>query len=104
MVDEIGGIDDAIAYAASKAKLKDGVRSARRFPSPRTLADYFSGGRGADDVDAVAAADHRSQDLPPEFAAERCPRLTEALIRAVADHPVCCDSAHHARQPCMRHG
>ena len=46
MVDELGGIEDAISYAAKKVDLKAGEYEVRTVPAPRTLADLFSGGGG----------------------------------------------------------
>ena len=48
MIDELGGTESAIAYAAGKAKLSPGSYDIRVLPSPRTIADYFTGGAGAD--------------------------------------------------------
>ena len=47
MVDEIGGVNDAIAAAAKDADLAPGSYDVRVVPAPRTLADYFSGGADA---------------------------------------------------------
>ncbi len=44
LVDELGGVHDAIAYAAKKTKLSAGAYDVRVMPAPRTLADYFNGG------------------------------------------------------------
>jgi protease-4 len=44
LVDEIGGMQTAIAYAATEAALTEGNYDVRTFPAPRTLADYFGGG------------------------------------------------------------
>src|SRR5206468_8117513 len=44
MVDEIGGIDAALAYTARRANLKEGAYDVRILPPSRTLADYFGGG------------------------------------------------------------
>jgi protease IV len=44
MVDEIGGIDSAIAYAANQADLKPDQYDIRIVPAPKTLADIFNGG------------------------------------------------------------
>jgi protease IV len=46
MVDELGGIEDAIAHAAKEADLKPGEYEVRTVPPPRTLADLFNGGAG----------------------------------------------------------
>jgi protease-4 len=47
MVDEIGGIDDAITFAADKGGMKEGEYDVRILPVPKTLADYFGGGSDA---------------------------------------------------------
>jgi protease-4 len=44
MVDQIGGIHDAIAYGADQAGLKEGGYEVRVIPAARTLADLFNGG------------------------------------------------------------
>ena len=44
MVDELGGIDSAVTYAAGKAELKPGEYDVRVFPQTRTLADLLAGG------------------------------------------------------------
>ena len=46
LIDEIGGIDDAIAYAAKKANLDEGDYEIRTLPEPKTLADYLTGNGG----------------------------------------------------------
>ena len=51
MVDELGGIEDAIQYAAKEADLKTGEYEVRSVPAARSLADLFGG--GADGPDAV---------------------------------------------------
>ncbi len=48
MVDEIGGTEDAIAYAAKKVDLKPGEYDVRTIPGPRSFADLFTGGAGRD--------------------------------------------------------
>jgi protease-4 len=44
MVDELGGIEDAIQHAAKETGLKSGEYEVRSVPSPRSLADIFGGG------------------------------------------------------------
>jgi protease-4 len=44
LVDEIGGLHQALAYAAEKAKLKPEEYDVRILPAPKTLADLFHGG------------------------------------------------------------
>lgn len=51
MVDELGGIEDAIQYAAKESGLKLGEYDVRNVPAPRSLADLFGG--GADGPDAA---------------------------------------------------
>ncbi len=48
MVDELGGIEAAIAYAASEAELKPGTYDVKAVPATRTLGDLLRGGDGAD--------------------------------------------------------
>lgn len=44
MVDELGGLETAIAHAAEKAGLKPEEAHIKTLPAPRTLADLFAGG------------------------------------------------------------
>ncbi|MDB5332617.1 MAG: Signal peptide peptidase SppA [Phycisphaerales bacterium] len=44
MVDEIGGIDDALAYAATKVGLDEGKYDVRVVPQPKSLGDLLTGG------------------------------------------------------------
>jgi protease-4 len=55
MVDELGGIEDAIAHAAKEAELEPGKYDVRTIPPPRTLADLFNASAGADTDGADAA-------------------------------------------------
>ncbi len=48
MVDEIGGVEDAVAYAARQAGMKPSEYDVSVLPRPRTLADLFNGGGSAD--------------------------------------------------------
>jgi protease-4 len=48
MVDELGGVEDAIQFAAKETGLKSGEYDVRSVPSPRSLADFFGGGDGPD--------------------------------------------------------
>ena len=48
MVDEIGGVQDALAYAATKVNLKRGEYDVKLLPTPKTLADLLVGGSGAE--------------------------------------------------------
>lgn len=44
MVDDLGGLEAAIAYAAGQADLKKGAYDVRVLPEPKTLADLLMGG------------------------------------------------------------
>ena len=44
MVDEIGGLEEAIAYAASKGGLQPGQYDVRSLPQPKSLGDILMGG------------------------------------------------------------
>ncbi|HYO09874.1 MAG TPA: signal peptide peptidase SppA, partial [Tepidisphaeraceae bacterium] len=46
LIDEIGGLQQALAHAADQADLADGQYEVKTLPEPRTLADYFGGGAG----------------------------------------------------------
>jgi protease-4 len=43
LVDEIGGVQQAIAYAAEKGGLEPGQFDVRMLPEPKTLGDYLTG-------------------------------------------------------------
>lgn len=43
MVDEIGGVEDAISYAAKKGDLEEGGYDIRILPQPKTLGDILTG-------------------------------------------------------------
>jgi protease-4 len=45
LVDEIGGLDKAIAYAARISEMKPDGFEVRTVPAPKTIADLFSGGK-----------------------------------------------------------
>jgi protease IV len=46
MVDEIGGLDDALNFTADKVKLRRGDYNVQILPAPKTLADFL--GLGSD--------------------------------------------------------
>ena len=48
MVDEIGGVQNAITYAANKAGLQEGQYDVKVLPTPRTLAELLMGVAGAE--------------------------------------------------------
>ena len=51
MVDEIGGVEDAVVYAAAQTDLRPGEYDVRVLPPPRTLADMFNQDTAADGTD-----------------------------------------------------
>jgi protease-4 len=89
LVDEIGGIDDAIAYAAKKANLDEGEYDVRTLPEPKTLADYLTGG-GAD----TAFAFHPKIQIDSVLLQTLAPMLKGPagrqiqLLQLLADRPV----------------
>jgi ClpP class serine protease len=46
MVDEIGGVDQAIVYAAKDAGIEPGAYDVRIVPAPKSLGDLLTGGGG----------------------------------------------------------
>ncbi len=49
MIDEIGGLTDALAYAAGEAGLKDKEYEVKSLPGSRSLLDLISGKAGGGD-------------------------------------------------------
>jgi protease IV len=48
LIDEIGGLQQALAYAAKQAELGEDDYDVRILPAPKTLADLFGGGSGTE--------------------------------------------------------
>ncbi len=91
MVDEIGGIEDAIAYTAKKVQLEAGAYDVRILPAPRTLADLFGMGAGPDAAypfqpKLQVSADSILNVLPPA-AREILVRQLQTF-RLIEAHPV----------------
>jgi protease-4 len=91
MVDEIGGIDDAIAYAAKKCQLDTSDYDVRILPAPRTLADLLGMGSGPQ----AAFAFQPKLELSPDSVVNLLPApAREGLIRQlqminlIESHPV----------------
>ncbi|HEV2295704.1 MAG TPA: signal peptide peptidase SppA [Tepidisphaeraceae bacterium] len=91
MVDELGGVEQAIAYAADRADLKAGGYDVRVVPAPRTLADFFGGGEGPE----AAAGNLPVVKLDPtSLFAQLAPGVKRALgqhvwlMRLLEDRPV----------------
>jgi len=73
LVDELGGLQAAIAHAASQGHLHPGDYLVRVLPPPRTLADLFAGDALSNGPDAVlpagaAAAAARAAGISPSTA------------------------------------
>jgi protease IV len=70
MVDQIGGIQDAVGYAAKKVDLKPGDFDVRVLPEPKTLAELLNGSASASDEDSVMRFSPRmSMEMQGLFAA-----------------------------------
>ncbi len=50
MIDDLGGIDDAINYAANAADLQKGEYDVKVVPAPHTLVDLLAGGGDTDEM------------------------------------------------------
>jgi protease-4 len=50
LIDDIGGLNDAVAFAAAEADLTEGQYDVRVLPQPKTLADLMTGGGGDPDA------------------------------------------------------
>ena len=92
MVDKIGGVQDAIGYAATKADLKPGEYDVRVLPAPRTFADILNGNDSDEDSAMPFApkitlgADSVIRALPPAL---RCAVGQELqLITLLQQRPV----------------
>ena len=72
LVDELGGLDEAIASAAEIAELEDGDWSLQQFPAPRSLEeellDEFFSGAPATRSQLRAVAESRKPGLPAFWA------------------------------------
>ena len=89
MVDEIGGIDDAIAYAAHKGNLEEGNYEIRILPQPKSLGDILTG-NGADAAMSfrpkIQVNDPLLQGLAPIFAKGLGRQLQ--MLQLLQDRPV----------------
>jgi protease-4 len=91
MVDEIGGIDEAIAYAAKKSQLDAGNYDVRILPAPRTLADLLGMGQGPE----AAYPFHPRIELGPDSIVNVLPASARQMlvrqlqmINLIEAHPV----------------
>ena len=87
MVDELGGLDAAVAYAADQADLAKGKYDTRILPAPRTLADYFGGGAADDDN---FDADSKLPSLAPKMTinADSVLRLMPSPTRKLLEQQI----------------
>jgi protease-4 len=80
MVDELGGVEKAIAYAADRVDLKAGAYDVRIVPAPRTFADFFGGGG---DAEAAANVIPTVKVDPTSLFAQLAPAAKRALSQHV---------------------
>jgi protease-4 len=90
LIDEIGGTDKAITYAANQADLKPGGYEVRVVPPPRTLADLISGG-GLSTQTPVRSQLRMSDSaillaMPKELRSMIQEQVQ--ILQVLADHPV----------------
>jgi protease-4 len=94
MVDEIGGIDDALAYAAKRSDLEAGQYDVKVLPAPKTLADYLNGTAAAERDSAAfpfqpkvdIGADTILKALSPQLRKELGRELQ--MVQLLQDRPV----------------
>lgn len=78
MVDRIGGLDQAIAFAADKVDMEEGEYELRMLPSPKTLADLLAG-----HADARTGVPSMLSPLATELQALP-PLARKAMLRQIA--------------------
>ncbi len=91
MIDEIGGLNDALAYTAKTAGLEEGKYDVRILPQPKTIADLFGLGGGPDARTPIQPKIQISADsLIGVLSPSARHLLGEQLqaIRLMQDHPV----------------
>ena len=94
MVDEIGGINEAIADAANKGGLSQGGFDVKVLPPPKTLADYFNGAAGTGSHAAFPFQPKVEVNVAGGFMQAVPPPLRKALgqqlrvIQLLQDRPV----------------
>lgn len=76
MVDELGGIEDAIRFAAKQVDLKPGAYEVKSVPPSRTLGDLLSG-----NVDEAEAAMHFRPQMTLQVSADSVLRLLPSDTR-----------------------
>ena len=83
MIDEIGGVQSAITFAANKSGMQPGSFDVRVLPQPKTLADFLGGG------------------APPAGGAE-APDPEDTLNKLRPSVRVDADSVLHSLSPTLR--
>ncbi len=91
MIDQIGGVQAALDFAASKAKLEKGDFDIRVLPAPRSLGDLLSGVTGASATSPIApkmsiAEDSMLRLLSPTDRAAVMQQLQ--MVQLMQDRPV----------------
>jgi protease-4 len=76
MVDELGGIDDAVNFAAAQVGLKPGSYDVKSVPPTRTLGDLLTG--NVDDAEAVM---HFKPQMKVEVSGDSLLRLVSPGTR-----------------------
>jgi protease IV len=77
MIDEIGGLEETLAYAAKKVNLAEGDYDVKILPTPKTLADLLTG-NGAD---AAFGFKPKIELKANAFLPAGAPELNKALSR-----------------------
>ena len=91
MVDEIGGINDAIAYAAKAANLTSGKYDVRTLPQPRTLADMLGFGGGPEAATPIHPKIQISADSILSVLSPQTRQMVSQQLQAIQllqKHPV----------------
>jgi ClpP class serine protease len=83
MVDEIGGINDALADAAKKGGLQAGQFEVKVLPAPKTLADYFNGSAAAERQGAAFPFKPKIEVSPDSLLHGLSPDLRKSLGRHI---------------------
>jgi protease-4 len=90
MVDEIGGLDKAVAYAADAAHLKPDGYEVRVVPAPKTLMDLLSGGSSTTATTLQPkielAADSVLRGMPPEVRSMVAEQMQ--ILQLLQERPV----------------
>ena len=87
MIDETGGIDQAINYAAAQAQLKPDGYEIRILPAPRTLVDLITGNDSSTAAPKIEISDASIfRAMPKELRSMVGEQLQ--ILQLLQDHPV----------------